>query len=83
MLENTTPSTELPRDLCAGIGPLQLGVVLVRFLFIAKNARYRFFWISTIAAETGVKYMRILIFSSEELLPVYIYLNVKVVDLLY
>ena len=27
--ENTTPSTELPRDFCAGIGPLQLGVVLV------------------------------------------------------
>ena len=23
------PSTELPRDFCAGIGPLQLGVVLV------------------------------------------------------
>ena len=29
MWENTTPSTELPRDFCAGIGPLQLGVVLV------------------------------------------------------
>ena len=27
--ENTTPSTELPRGFCAGIGPLQLGVVLV------------------------------------------------------
>ena len=26
---NTTPSNELPRDFCAGIGPLQLGVVLV------------------------------------------------------
>ena len=26
--ENTTPSTELLRDFCAGIGPLQLGVVL-------------------------------------------------------
>ena len=31
--ENMTPSTELPRDFCAGIGPLQLGVVLVVFLF--------------------------------------------------
>ena len=31
--ENTTPSTELPRDLCAGIGPLQLGVVLVSSSF--------------------------------------------------
>ena len=30
--ENTTPSTELPRDFCAGIGPLQLGVVLVSFI---------------------------------------------------
>ena len=27
------PSTELPRDFCAGIGPLQLGVVLVRDIF--------------------------------------------------
>ena len=27
--EDTTPSTELPKDFCAGIGPLQLGVVLV------------------------------------------------------
>ena len=30
---NTTPSTELPRDFCAGIGPPQLGVVLVFFYF--------------------------------------------------
>ena len=29
MWENTTPSTELLRDFCAGIGPLQLGIVLV------------------------------------------------------
>ena len=35
--ENTTPSTELPRDFCAGIGPLQLGVVLVHFYFISKK----------------------------------------------
>ena len=27
--ENTTPSAELPCDCCAGIGPLQLGIVLV------------------------------------------------------
>ena len=33
MWENTTPSTELPRDLCARIGPLQLGVVLVLLCF--------------------------------------------------
>ena len=26
-------STELPHDFCAGIGPLQLGVVLVYYLF--------------------------------------------------
>ena len=31
--ENTTPSTELPRDFYAGIGPLQLGVVLVLLQF--------------------------------------------------
>ena len=28
------PSTELPCDFCAGIGPLQLGVVLVVKMFI-------------------------------------------------
>ena len=33
MWENTTPSTELPRDFCAGIGMLQLGVVLVSKTF--------------------------------------------------
>ena len=33
MWENTTPSTELLRDFCAGIGPLQLGVVLVSITF--------------------------------------------------
>ena len=27
------PSTELSRDFCAGIGPLQLGVVLVMYHF--------------------------------------------------
>ena len=31
--ENTIPSTELLRDFCAGIGPLQLGVVLVFLSF--------------------------------------------------
>ena len=36
MSENTTPSTELPRDFCAGIGPLQLGVVLVFTFFYVK-----------------------------------------------
>ena len=37
--ENTAPGTEFARDFCAGIGPLQLGVVLVyfgaAFLFVA------------------------------------------------
>ena len=28
-----TPSTESSRDFCAGIGPLQLGVVLVLVIF--------------------------------------------------
>ena len=28
-LRNTTPSTELPRDICPGIDPLQLDVVPV------------------------------------------------------
>ena len=33
MSENRTPSTDLHRDFCAGIGPLQLGVVLVLLIF--------------------------------------------------
>ena len=37
MWENTTPSTELPRDFCAGIGPLQHGVVLVYSIFGTSN----------------------------------------------
>jgi len=35
--KNTTPSTELPRDFCAGIGPLQLGVVLVFHILSIEN----------------------------------------------
>ena len=34
MWENTTPSTELLRDFCAGIGTLQLGVVLISNCFL-------------------------------------------------
>ena len=34
---NTTPSTELPRDFCAGIDPLQLGVVLVISYFNSND----------------------------------------------
>ena len=33
MWENTTPSTRLPRDFYDGIGLLQLGVMLVSFIF--------------------------------------------------
>ena len=29
--ENTAPGTEFPRVFCVGIGPLQLGIVLVLF----------------------------------------------------
>ena len=36
MWQNTTTSTELPRDSCAGIGPLQLGVVLVPLFVLGK-----------------------------------------------
>ena len=31
------PGTEFARDFCAGIGPLQLGVVLVYLLFYDMN----------------------------------------------
>ena len=34
MWENTAPGTESACDFCAGIGPLQLGVVLVDLFFI-------------------------------------------------
>ena len=33
MLENTAPGTEFANDFRAGIGPLQLGVVLVMLCF--------------------------------------------------
>ena len=36
-LGNTTPSTDLLRDFCAGIGPLQLGVLLVLYRFVIVN----------------------------------------------
>ena len=29
-----TPNTQLPRDFCAGIGPLQLGVVFVSIIIV-------------------------------------------------
>ena len=38
--KNTTPCTELPRDFCAGIGPLQLGVVLVSYYFLHYSAHF-------------------------------------------
>ena len=41
MWENKTPSTELLRDFCAGISPLQLGVVLV-FYFVGLVTIVRF-----------------------------------------
>ena len=36
MWGNTTPSTELPRDFCAGIGSPQLGIVLVYLKLILQ-----------------------------------------------
>ena len=44
-LRNTTPSTELPRDICPGIDPLQLDVVPV-FPHNAQIVYYshRFSW---------------------------------------
>ena len=39
-----TPRTELPRDFCVGIGPLQFGVVLVFFFqpTVAASSRKTF-----------------------------------------
>ena len=34
-----SPGTELARDFCAGIGPLQLGVVLVVLIFMRREAK--------------------------------------------
>ena len=39
--ESTTPSTELPSDFCAEIGPLQLGVVLVFFILTDSTGIFR------------------------------------------
>ena len=52
MWENTTP-TELPSDFCAGIGPLQLGVVLVfiRFKKYLQNQATSYFML----ARNGLK----------------------------
>ena len=33
------PGTEFARDFCAGIGPLQLGVVLVLFIVILPDTK--------------------------------------------
>ena len=44
MWENTAPGTELPRDFYAGIGPLQLGVVLVRCKRVSKKDAYHSQW---------------------------------------
>ena len=33
--ENMAPGTEFARDFCAGIGPLQLGVVLVVLFYMS------------------------------------------------
>ena len=44
MWGNATPGTEFPRIFCAGIGPLQLGVVLVYSAFarvISRNSIIR------------------------------------------
>ena len=35
-----SPGTEFARDFCAGIGPLQLGVVLVIFFFMSTAGAY-------------------------------------------
>ena len=38
--ENTIPDTELPRIFCAEIGPLELGAVLVLYVFIIPWIAY-------------------------------------------
>ena len=50
--ENTTPSTELPRDICAGIVPLQLGVVLVSKLVEIRSS----YWMEKKQNFTGIFY---------------------------
>ena len=37
MWENTAPGTELTRNLCAGISPLELDIVLVFYLIKKKS----------------------------------------------
>ena len=49
--ENKTPSTELTHDFCAGIGPLQLGVVFVIYVFNQEYISY--FW------EIRINYVKV------------------------
>ena len=60
MWENSSPGTELSRIFCAGIGPLQLGVVLV-FIDIYKRWCYKILGsddevthVSSLMGPTGV-----------------------------
>ena len=34
-----SPGTEFARDFCAGIGPLQLGVVLVHYIYYSNDKK--------------------------------------------
>ena len=42
------PSTDLPRDFCAGIGPLQLSVVLVILLYSMRFCSFSNYTVSVI-----------------------------------
>ena len=46
-----SPGTEFARDFCAGIGPLQLGVVLVFLIFGSE----RFFFLECCSTFIGLK----------------------------
>ena len=38
------PGTEFARDVCAGIGPLQLGIVLVYIMFTNNSSQLQVSW---------------------------------------
>ena len=48
--------TKLPHNLCAGIGPLQLGVVLVSLTFPIVSKEQNFFFFQTFLEQTKTKF---------------------------
>ena len=54
-----SPGTEFARDFCAGIGPLQLGVVLVLIVFnlsVVVVVSSNYMYVSYVSRQAGIYY---------------------------